>query len=55
MDVKIRIIGASGGNRTLTLKKNWILNPARLPVPPQRQYLKDSFLNKPLNNSENEI
>ena len=28
------IIFTQGVNRTHTLKKNWILNPARLPIPP---------------------
>ena len=27
--------GRSGGNRTPTAKGHWILNPARLPVPPR--------------------
>ncbi len=26
-----------GGNRTPTSNGNWILNPARLPIPPPRQ------------------
>jgi hypothetical protein len=32
---EVNKIGAPEENRTPTSKGNWILNPARLPVPPQ--------------------
>lgn len=47
-----QITGADGGSRTHTRgKPDWILSPARLPVPPHRHILSHKKMNYPLDTS----